>query len=125
MRRALSTLLLALLLGVGTALAGSVKPEEKDAWVDRIYAAREGVERARERVERSRTAYSRMRHKRKERGERRQERREERDAAVEALAAAEKDLEKLLERARRAGVPPGWVREAMDGFEASPAAARD
>ena len=123
-RSAGHALLILLLLGTAPALAVP-KPEEHDAWVDRILAARETVERARERVERSRTAYSRMRHRRKERGERREERREERDAALEALAAAEQALEALLEQARRAGVPPGWVREAMEGFEKSPAAGVD
>jgi hypothetical protein len=38
----------------------------------------------------------------------------ERDEAADALAEAERSLEQLLQSARRAGVPPGRVREAME-----------
>ena len=123
--RAARLALVILLAGTATALAAPPGPDEHDAWVDRIHDAREAVEVARKRVETSRAAYSRMRHKRKERGERKRERAEERDRAVDDLAAAERRLDALLEQARRAGVPPGWVREAMDGFEESPPAAVD
>jgi hypothetical protein len=50
---------------------------------------------------------------------------EERDAAQAALPEAERQLAELLEQARRAGVPPGRVREAMAGFVESPAAASE
>src|SRR5262245_22054495 len=37
---------------------------------------------------------------------------EERDAAQRALADAEAELAAFLDEARRAGVPPGWLRTA-------------
>ena len=39
---------------------------------------------------------------------------QERDEAAAAIAEAENDLEQLLLSARRAGVPPGWIRQAME-----------
>ena len=46
--------------------------------------------------------------------------------AVESLIRSEVDrsLEELLHSARRAGVPPGWIREAMEP-ESDPAAQAD
>jgi hypothetical protein len=55
-----------------------------------------------------------MKQHRKARGARKEELVEERDEAAAALAKAESDLEQLLLSARRAGVPPGWIRQAME-----------
>ncbi len=105
--------------------AAQARPAEHDVWVDRLLEARESVEDARERVAKSRVSYSRMRARNKLRGEKRQELTAERDSAARDIEAAEARLERLLEEARRAGVPPGWIREAMAGFAESPAAAAE
>jgi hypothetical protein len=55
-----------------------------------------------------------MRHRRRERGEAKAEIIEEQEAAREAVTQAARGLDALLEEARRAGVPPGWIREAME-----------
>lgn len=96
-------------------------PSEKEQWVGMIRDAREVVESARARLVETREAYGRMRHTNKARGEKREEIREAYEKAQRDVEEAEKSLTALLERARRAGIPPGWVREALEGFEVSPA----
>jgi hypothetical protein len=64
-----------------------------------------------------------MRRHGKIRGDKRKQLTEERDATHQARLDAERALDVLLERARQEGVPPGWVREALEGFETSPPAA--
>ena len=103
-------------------LARAPSRDQKDSWVDRLTQARRTVEKARVEEADSKATYGRMRAKRKLRGEARVEVTQERDRAHQARIDAERKLEILLERARRGGVPPGWVREAMDGFEDSPPA---
>lgn len=92
-------------------------------WVERIHEARSAVEKARVEEKRATLAYGLMRRRQKLRGEKRAEIVRQRDAAHEARRQAEQDLEALIERARRENVPPGWVREAMDGFQEVPSAA--
>jgi hypothetical protein len=104
-------------------LAAGPSPERHDEWVQRIRAARGAVERAREEEAKSSFAYGHMRRHGKIRGDRREEIVEQRDTTHQARIEAERALEVLLERARREGVPPGWVREALEGFEVSPPAA--
>ena len=69
------------------------------------------------RCERADRDYRRARHRRKIRGEAKAELVEERSSACEKIGADEKQLEATLEAARRAGVPPGWVREGLAGSE--------
>ena len=59
-------------------------------------------------------AYKSMRHRRRERGEAKAAILQEQEAAEEALTRANRTLEVTLEEARRSGVPPGWIREAME-----------
>lgn len=58
-------------------------------------------------------AYERMRSRGYPAGDARAAIVAERDAAAEALRAAERELEALPEQARRAGAPPGWIRESQ------------
>jgi hypothetical protein len=112
------------LLQVGSAavqLARAADSGQKDEWVDRLTAARREVEKARKHETQSRTTYGRMRGHGKFRGEKRREITEERDRAHQARIDTERELEVLLEQARRQRVPPGWVREALEGFDPSPA----
>ena len=79
-------------------------------WQQRLGAARAELERARERSEAAAEAVQKMRHRRHPRGAAREALFAERDAADQELAEAKRALDDLLEQARRAGVPPGWLR---------------
>lgn len=121
MKRLALLLLLAALGGPGPALAGIpsaqtqvATPADRQTWVRTIRDAREELAAARARYEEARVAYSRMKSHRKARGTKREKLVQERDEAAVALTQAERSLEQLLESARRAGVPPGWIREAME-----------
>jgi hypothetical protein len=107
--------------GASIQLARAQGAEDKAQWVDRLIAARRAVEKARRDEAASKSSYGRMRSRGKLRGEKRRTVTEERDRAHLARIDAERQLELLLEKARRERVPPGWVREALDGFEPSPA----
>jgi hypothetical protein len=100
-------------------------PTDRETWVQAIRDARENLAAARARYEESREAYSKMKRRRKARGEAKQGFVQERDEAAAALADAERSLEELLESARRAGVPPGWIREAMEPDSGPAAPAED
>ncbi len=118
---------LAALGWAGPALAGipstqvqMATPTDRETWVEAIRNAREELAAARARYEEARKAYSTMKKRRKARGARKEALVRERDEAADALAEAERGLEQLLLSARRAGVPPGWIRQAM-GPESDPA----
>jgi len=105
----------------GIQLARAQGSEDKARWVDQLDTARRAVEKSRQDEAKSKSDYSRMRSRGKFRGEKRRSITEERDRAHQARIDAERQLEVLLEKARRERVPPGWVREALDGFDPSPA----
>jgi hypothetical protein len=92
---------------------------QKEMWQARFRAAREAVATQRVRRQEALDAYAQMRHRRRERGDEKQRILEELTASEVALEASENALEELFEEARRAGVPPGWIRTARDD---SPAA---
>ncbi len=124
-RRLARSLALAALLGMPGACA-LAKPAvatlpgeaERVAWRERIGEARGAVEQAQRRCEAAEAAIQKMRHRRRPRGDAREALFAERDAARAARAQSERALAERLEEARRAGVPPGWLRAA----EAAPAA---
>lgn len=89
--------------------------EQKAYWQDRYRRLTEQVRNARERLEAAGADLSRARHHRKLRGG------EQKLPVLGDLARAEADfmesaraLEGLPEEARKAGAPPGWLRE-LDG----------
>ena len=88
-------------------------PDDREAWVRRIRAAYEGVEDAKLREDEAAIGYGKARHKRKTRGEAKRKVLEERQESRGAVAEAEAELERVLAEARKAGVPPGWIREAQ------------
>lgn len=92
----------------------------KEMWQGQFRAAREAVAAARRRHREARDAYTQMRHRRRERGEEKQKILEELTASEVALEESEKALEALFERARRSGVPPGWMRMERDDAPAAP-----
>ena len=121
MKRLVAALLLAALGWTGPALAGipstqtrMAAPTDRATWVEAIRNAQEDLAAARGRYEETRKAYNKMKHHRHARGARKATLIQERDEAAAALAEAERGLEQLLESARRAGVPPGWVRQATE-----------
>lgn len=114
MRAAALSLALVLLLA---PLAASAWDDEdaaqREQWQQRVIQARAKVRSARERLATAEARYSRMRSREKTRGEAKEAIEQELEEARRALAAAEQELEALPEVARRAGVPPGWLR--IDG----------
>ena len=121
MKHLVLVLLLAALGWGGPALAGIpstqtqvATPTDRETWVQAIRDAQEDLATARWRYEEARKSYSKMRQRRKARGARKQDLVQERDEAAAALAEAERDMEQLLVSARREGVRPGWIRQAME-----------
>lgn len=125
-QRAVVSLLASLSLGLSSYAAAGVAtpvPTTTDAgaqgvWVKRIRDARGELASAHARYEKAVHAYSEMRHRRHERGEAKLAIIDEQEAARGAITQAARKLDALLEEARRAGVPPGWIREAMDDVPA-------
>jgi len=92
------------------ATAALPKTSQYERWRDRVAEARAEVERAHERRDTAEKAVDRMRHSHHPRGAAREALLAEREEARAGVTGAEKALEDLLEQARRAGVPPGWLR---------------
>ena len=87
----------------------------------RIADAQHALDAANTRYAQAIKSYGHLRHRRRQRGERKAEVLREQEAAREEVTVATRGLEETLEAARRAGVPPGWVREALGDVD-SPAA---
>ena len=98
---------------------------QKEMWQARFRTAREAVATQRVRRQEALDAYTQMRHRRRERGDEKQRILEELTASEVALEASENALEELFEEARRAGVPPGWIRTARDDSPAAPESGPD
>ena len=116
-----ATILVGLSLGLASYAAAGVTPSpaesegEKAQWVKRIADAQHALDAANARYADAIKSYGHLRHRRRQRGEAKAEiLREQEDARTEVTVAT-RDLEDTLEAARRAGVPPGWVREALGG----------
>jgi hypothetical protein len=96
-----------------------VTPENWDAqratWTARLRAAVDAVARAEARHTKAIDAYSHMRARRRDRGSEKQAILDELAASDEALDRARVELRELRASARRAGVPPGWLRDAGAG----------
>ena len=113
-----ATLLVSLSMGLPSyAAAGIASGEavpEREAWIERIALAQRSLDAANARYEAAQLAYGQMRHRRRARGERKAAILAEQEHARHSVAEAERALALALEEARRAGVPPGWVREALE-----------
>jgi hypothetical protein len=120
MRRA--TLLgLAFALLAGPAL--SAEDADKGRWQGEYRQALQTVDEAWARVDRAEGAYRSVRHRDRVRGAPKAEAEAELEAARAGVERAEQQLEALVERARRAEVPPGWLREVdweREGAAAAP-----
>ena len=126
---ALRATALALALTAAVSFAAAARPSGKDQrerevrvqWQNRQLEAIHNVENARGRYRAASVEYQQMRHRRRMRGERKAQVIAEHDAAREALEEAKRALADFNEKARRAGVPPGWLRAAS--IERVPASA--
>jgi hypothetical protein len=90
----------------GPARASAPQAGPAETWEERLAAAQRRIELARERVTAAKAAYSRARHDRNPRGQALAVIEQERETAEGELRDAEAALPKLVEQARREGVPP-------------------
>jgi len=97
--------------GAAGAEEGAAGADLESYWSQRLARAQQRIDLARERVEKTDAAYSRARHDRNPRGGALEEVKERRTAAERELASAEAALPRLVEQARRAGVPAGVLRD--------------
>ncbi len=81
-------------------------------WQQRHQTAIRAVDHARRRYGSALAAYEKARHRRSVRGEKKKAVLAEREEAREAWAKAELQLVEVREKARHAGVPPGYLRDA-------------
>jgi hypothetical protein len=97
----------------------AVVAAQRERWQARIAAARTAAIDAHVRHIEAMDAYRFMRHRDRDRGEEKVAIMKELHDAEAALSEAVAALEAVLESARRAGVPPGWMPDSAVG---SPAA---
>jgi multidrug resistance efflux pump len=104
----------------------SASPEEIEAekahWIERLTESQSELADAKARYAHAQSTYQRMRTRSGSRGDKRSLVVAELRAAETALADAEANFESTLAEARRAGVPPGWIRDANSHRNAAPAA---
>lgn len=105
-------LALALLGGApsGASDGAYLPPEQQDAWAQQLATAKQRVDAAEQRLAEAEAAYARARHDQYPRGEALAKIERERSDARRDLAAARKELDALVEEARRAGVLPEVLR---------------
>ena len=123
--RALLGCLLAVGLFLPLVLRAADSPAEardRESWQQELREARQALAEARKRHEAAELAYKHMRHHNRGRGAAKAAILAEREEAAGALEEAERRLQELPEEARRAGVPPGWLRldDAEDPAAPSP-----
>ncbi|MBW1843130.1 MAG: hypothetical protein JRJ05_02220 [Deltaproteobacteria bacterium] len=88
----------------------SERPEGRAQWRAPLLVANQEVASAQKRNTAALQAYEIMQHRRRPRGEGKQEIMDALEVTREELAAAQQKLEKIEKAARRAGVPPSWLR---------------
>ena len=114
-----------LVLAAGTGIATARESEDEVAlrehWQQTFAQVRNDLSEAKMRLNEARVAYQNMRHRRRARGDEKQQ-------IIDALRVAEAELPRAKTAfdaakiaARRAGVPPGWIR--TDPQAALPASA--
>lgn len=111
-----ATVSLALLFGpvlaAPTASASQLAREgDRAAWQERFREARRALAEAEARDAAALESYRKMKRRNQARGDAKVAIVSEREEARAALEKATADLEALTEEARRAGVPPGWLRD--------------
>ncbi|MGH0037718.1 MAG: hypothetical protein ACQGVK_22025 [Myxococcota bacterium] len=94
----------------------------KAEWQDLYRNAIERERKARAELEAARAAWSRGRVDNRLRGDRKARAQARLEAAEKELGEARAELSALPERARQAGVQPGWLRQVEDELASPPAA---
>lgn len=96
----------------GVQAPASPDPEtaEREHWQKRKRELEKAVDDAQARIDRAEATYGRGRRANRLRGQQKVDALKELDEARQQLADAQKALEAFPEEARRAGVPPGWIR---------------
>lgn len=107
---------------VDLAAPAEVVDAQRAYWRERFRTARDVVSEARGRYTLAQEAYGTMRHREGDRGDKKAQVMQELTSSGVALADAEAGLKDLFEAARKAGVPPGWMRmnPGLDSPAASP-----
>lgn len=100
-------------------LADVAGPEAKAAWQGRYRTLIDQVAGALTRYEIARARYSKNRQRNTARGQARKQINDQLRQAEIERADAEAELAEFPEIARRAGVPPGWLREVEDSAPAT------
>jgi chromosome segregation ATPase len=101
--------------------ADEILAAERLQWRSEVNDARDDVEAAYERQRKALAAYENMRHRRKKRGAAKRAILDELANAEAEIPKAEERYQTLLEAARTAGVPPGWLRDLRPPSPAAPA----
>ena len=94
--------------------AGDVREADKESWQQRYLELLTAVDDATSRLEVGRGTYSKAKQRGRLQGDRKRELLESISQAEADLASASEALENFPEEARRAGVPPGWLREVEE-----------
>ena len=123
-KKHLSQLLVVILLALATGFAIASSPagasadaeeaDRKSYWQSRYSRVLTRASMAEARLETSRKALRKARQRDRFRGARRSEILSDLEEAEKEFAEANSVLVKFPESARRAGIPPGWLREVED-----------
>ena len=87
---------------------------QREHWQKTFALARTDLDQAKQRLNEAQLAYQNMRHRRRVRGDEKQQIIDELEAAEAALPRAQTAVDAATIAARRAGVPPGWIRANRD-----------
>jgi hypothetical protein len=115
----LSVLALGLATTVATPALAELPDSGKAEWQARYRSLLDSVSEAASRYEAAKAVYSKNRQINRKRGDARFDINTELSEAQIELADARVALEDFPEEARRAGVPPGWLREVEDAAGAA------
>ena len=110
---ALLTLAMGFAIGISPAAADDDSQRKID-WQHQYSRVLAGAAKAEARIEASRKALRKARQRDRLKGEHRTKILAELEAAEQEAETARVLLEKFPESARRAGIPPGWLREVED-----------
>lgn len=94
---------------IGAPAAAAEEEQEREVWQELVSRAKRRLEQSRARYQEALANYSKMR-RQHARGDPKVTALEERAAAEAEYLEAKRAWEELPEQARRAGVPPGWLR---------------
>lgn len=108
--RYLAGVLLIAAVSLTSVATGNDGPQNEDLWRQRALQTHREAANAQARYDAVMAEYSRLRAKQRDRGARKVDVLVKKQQAEEALRIANEKLAALPEEARRAGVPPGWVR---------------